>query len=136
MNIFSRKPKLNSNRIDSLVGESMTIKGGVVEYSDSLLINGSVFAKIAHRTDSKGTTAITVGEAGVVETDELTADFVIVSGTIRGKVTAKQQLVIEPTGSIIGDASYGSIVIKPGGSIEGKMSKFPGKIDESAQPLI
>ena len=84
------------------------IRGG-----ENLLIDGYVKGTIALEGD------IIVGPTGVVEA-ELAANNIIIQGTVRGNVTARQHLEIMSSGNMTGDISARSIDLKEGSSFEGR----------------
>ena len=125
-NFFKKTPKLNTARVDTLIDEHTKITGGVIQYSGSLLVNGEVDAKIEMLQNKKiDSYTVIVGETGSILTTELVADYIIIRGTVKGDVTARQLLRIEKAGSIIGNVAYNEINIEIGGVISGKICYNP-----------
>ena len=80
---------------------------------ENLLIDGYVKGSIVLEGD------IIIGPTGVAEA-ELKANNVIIQGTVRGNVTARQHLEILSSGNMTGDISARSIDLREGSSFEGR----------------
>jgi cytoskeletal protein CcmA (bactofilin family) len=63
--------------------------------------------------------AVIVGVSGEVQ-GNISADSVTVAGRVEGSVIARQRLHMLSTGSIKGDATYGTLEVERGGVIEGR----------------
>jgi cytoskeletal protein CcmA (bactofilin family) len=96
------------------------IRGG-----ENLLIDGYVKGSIVLEGD------IIVGPTGVAEA-ELKANNVIIQGTVRGNVTARQHLEILSSGNMTGDISARSIDLREGSSFEGRSRMIKSNIAEPA----
>ncbi len=118
-----------SKRVDagatSLVSKEVLIEGEVAG-EENLHVDGRVTGVIRLAGD------LFVGAGGSVEA-EIDARNVVVQGTLAGKVIARQQFEVRPTGRFSGECTAASIEIREGAVFEGtsKMigpaaAKIPG----------
>lgn len=108
----------------SLVSENICIEGELIG-DENILINGRITGAIQLKGD------IIVGQSGVVEAD-VEADTVVIQGTVKGNVTARNHLEIQATGKMIGDITARSIDIKEGSTFEGRSRMIRSGRDEPA----
>ena len=100
----------------------MTYTGGAIEYGGSLIIKGQVINS-SIRQRGKDVSTVIIDLSGMVNTDMLTADFIVVRGKLNGNVNAKIKLVVESTGVINGDVIYGELKIAEGGVLNGNIQQ-------------
>ncbi|MFZ0131171.1 MAG: polymer-forming cytoskeletal protein [Desulfobacterales bacterium] len=112
----------------SLVSENISIEGELVG-EENILINGRVTGAIKLKGD------LVVGQSGVVEAD-VEADTVVIQGTVKGNVTARNHLEIQATGKMIGDITARSIDIKEGSAFEGRSRMLKSGRDEPASAVL
>ncbi|MFZ0613341.1 MAG: polymer-forming cytoskeletal protein [Desulfobacterales bacterium] len=112
----------------SLVSENISIEGELIG-EENILINGRVTGAIKLKGD------IVVGQSGVVEAD-VEADTVVIQGTVKGNVTARNHLEIQATGKMIGDITARSIDIKEGSTFEGRSRMIKSGRDEPASAVL
>ena len=108
----------------SLVSENVRIEGELGG-EENILINGRVLGSIKLNGD------IVVGQSGVVEAD-IEGNTIVIQGTVKGNVTARNHLEIQATGKMIGDITAKSIDIKEGSTFEGRSRMLkPGRTEPS-----
>ncbi len=112
----------------SLVSENISIEGELIG-EENILINGRVTGAIRLKGD------VVVGQSGVVEAD-VEADTVVIQGTVKGNVTARNHLEIQATGKMIGDITARSIDIKEGSAFEGRSRMIKSGRDEPASEVL
>ncbi|MCU0560541.1 MAG: polymer-forming cytoskeletal protein [Desulfobacterales bacterium] len=95
----------------SLVSRELLIEGEI-SGEESLHVDGRVKGFVRLSGD------LFVGAGGVVEA-EVEARNVVVQGSLAGKVTARQQLEIQPTGRFHGECTAASFEIREGAVFEG-----------------
>ncbi len=95
----------------SLVSREVLIEGEI-SGEENLHVDGRIKGVIRLSGD------LFVGAGGSVEA-EIDARNVVVQGTVSGKVTARQQLEIQPTGRFNGECTAASIEIREGAVFEG-----------------
>jgi cytoskeletal protein CcmA (bactofilin family) len=108
------------DRASARLGSSLHVKGEITG-SEDLLIDGSVEGLI--QLDER---KLTVGA-----TDKVTADIiareVVVYGTVKGNLRAKDRIEIKKDGSVNGDLTTSRIMIEDGAYFKGSI-----EIDKSA----
>ncbi len=102
----------------SLVSRQIVVEGDV-SGDENLHVDGRV----------KGTIRLTgdlfIGTDGVVDA-EVDARNVVIQGTLSGKVIARNQLEIKPSGRLMGDCSAARIEIQEGAVFEGTSRMLTG----------
>jgi cytoskeletal protein CcmA (bactofilin family) len=95
----------------SLVSRQLTVEGEITG-EENLHVDGCVKGLIRLAGD------LFVGASGTVEA-EVDARNVVIQGSVSGKITARNQLEIKPSGRLIGECSAASIEIREGAVFEG-----------------
>lgn len=102
----------------SLVSRQIVLEGDITG-DENLHVDGRVVGTIRLNGD------LFVGATGVVE-GEVDARSVIVQGAVSGKLTARAQLEIRPSGRFSGECSAASIEIREGAAFEGTSRMLAG----------
>ena len=97
----------------SIISNDLTITGDLISDGD-ITVHGIVEGSIKCR-------ALTLGEAPTIS--KIEAETVRISGTFSGDVKAKQ-VVLTETARVTGDIMHESLEVRPGASIEGKLSRM------------
>jgi cytoskeletal protein CcmA (bactofilin family) len=100
--------------VAACIGRSVTIKGEVVS-SEDLTVEGAVEGRL----DLQGH-SLTVGTHGSIRA-EVAAESVIVHGTVRGNVTAREKVDVRATGTVEGDIRAPRIAIAEGATLSGRL---------------
>jgi cytoskeletal protein CcmA (bactofilin family) len=116
--------------IKSLIAQGTRIDGDL-KFTEGLRIDGEVFGDIRASTDSPS--MLVVSEAAVVQ-GEIQADHVIVNGTVRGPVVARELLELQPKARIEGDVSYMALEMHQGAVISGSLK--PLMVGSEEKPLL
>lgn len=93
------------DKIESVIGPSLVVKGDI-QSSGTLRVDGTVEGTIS----AKG--LVVVAQDGVVKAD-VTADHIVIGGSIRGNITARKKVEILATGKLHGGVTttaFGFIV--------------------------
>jgi cytoskeletal protein CcmA (bactofilin family) len=114
--------------IKSLIAQGSRIDGNL-KFTDGLRIDGEVFGDTSSGTDDPS--ILVISEAAVVQ-GELRADHVIINGTVRGNVHARELLELQPKARIEGDVFYRALEMHQGAIISGQLKPIEG--DE--KPLL
>jgi cytoskeletal protein CcmA (bactofilin family) len=104
--------------IKSLIAQGTRIEGNM-KFTEGLRVDGEVFGDIQTGTDDAGSLLV-ISEQAVVQ-GALTADHVIINGTVRGPVHARELLELQPKARIEGDVSYVSLEMHQGATISGQL---------------
>jgi cytoskeletal protein CcmA (bactofilin family) len=103
--------KKSQGTLNGFLDQGCTIKGDVV-FSDLLRVHGNVNGRVSSEHE------LLVGEGGLVE-GEVTVGRLVVAGTVRGTVRAKDRVVIHGTGRVFAEVFAPTLVVDEGGVLEG-----------------
>jgi len=103
--------------IKSLIAQGSRIDGNLT-FIDGLRVDGEVVGDI--RANAEQSSILVISEAAVVQ-GEIHADHVIVNGTVRGPIYAKDLLELQPKARIEGDVYYKAIEMHLGAVIAGQL---------------
>lgn len=119
--------------IKSLIAQGTRIEGNM-KFNDGLRVDGEVYGDIVASTDDAGSMLV-ISEAAVVQ-GAIQADHVIINGTVRGPVHARELLELQPKARIEGDVSYIALEMHQGATISGQLRPLTaGAVDEE-KPLL
>lgn len=115
--------------IKSLIAQGSRIDGNL-KFTEGLRVDGEVCGNIL--ASSEQPSILVISEAAVVQ-GEIHSDHVIVNGTVRGPVHAKELLELQPKARIEGDVCYKALEMHQGAIISGQLRPMLGA-DE--KPLL
>lgn len=115
--------------IKSLIAQGSRIEGNL-KFTEGLRIDGEVFGDISAQSDQSS--ILVISEAALVQ-GQINADHVIINGTVRGPVLARELLELQPKARIEGDVSYKALEMHQGAMISGQLKPMEGA-DE--KPLL
>jgi len=119
--------------IKSLIAQGTHIDGSM-KFNEGLRVDGEVFGDIL-ATSEEGSMLV-ISEAAVVQ-GAITADHVIINGTVRGPVHARELLELQPKAKIEGDVSYVALEMHQGATICGSLKPLmAGSASEEEKPLL
>ena len=116
--------------IKSLIAQGSRIEGNL-KFTEGLRIDGEVVGNTSANPEQPS--ILVISEAAVVE-GELRADHVIINGTVRGPVYAKELLELQPQARIEGDVYYKALEMHRGATITGQLK--PVDDDGQEKPLL
>lgn len=116
--------------IKSLIAQGTRIEGNM-KFNEGLRIDGEVFGDI-RATDQSS--LLVISEAAVVQ-GEVQADHVIINGTVRGPVNARELLELQPKARIEGDVAYVALEMHQGAVISGQLRPLMVGAEEE-KPLL
>ena len=108
--------KKDQAEIKTLIAQGTRIDGSL-RFHDGLRVEGEVYGAI--QAASEGTLLV-ISEGAVAE-GGITADRVIIAGTVKGPVHARESLELQPQARIEGDIQYGTLEIHQGAIISGQL---------------
>jgi cytoskeletal protein CcmA (bactofilin family) len=114
--------------IKSLIAQGSRIDGNL-KFTDGLRIDGEVVGNTSANTDQPS--ILVISEAAVVQ-GEVRADHVIINGTVRGPVHARELLELQPKARIEGDVFYKALEMHQGAMIAGQLKP----LDADEKPLL
>lgn len=104
----------DERRSNAWIGQGVVIEGKIRSAQD-LRIDGKVEGTI-----EVGNHSVIVGASAEIDAD-LAAKSILISGTVRGNVTASERIDIQATASIHGDVAAPRLVIADGAFVRGKV---------------
>lgn len=120
--------------IKSLIAQGTRIEGNL-KFSEGLRVDGEVFGDVQAGAEDAGSLLV-ISEAAVVQ-GALTADHVIINGTVRGPVHARELLELQPKARIEGDVSYVALEMHQGATISGQLRPLAnGASADEEKPLL
>jgi cytoskeletal protein CcmA (bactofilin family) len=126
MNIEPIRPmRATADRATARLGPSLRVKGEISGNED-LVIEGSMDGLVQLDGDK-----LTVGASAKVTAD-IIAGEVVVYGTVKGKLQAKNRIEIKKDGSVNGDLTTAHIVIEDGAYFKGSIEVDKSGEKESA----
>lgn len=114
--------------IKSLIAQGSRIEGNL-KFTEGLRIDGEVVGDT--RASTEQSSILVISESAVVQ-GEIHADHVIINGTVRGPVYARELLELQPKARIEGDVHYKALEMHQGAMITGLL----GPIDADEKPLL
>lgn len=114
--------------IKSLIAQGSRIEGNL-KFTEGLRIDGEVVGNTSANTEQPS--ILVISEAAVVE-GEIRADHVIINGTVRGPVHAKELLELQPRARIEGDVYYKALEMHQGAMISGQLRP----LEDGEKPLL
>ncbi|HXE49975.1 MAG TPA: polymer-forming cytoskeletal protein [Ramlibacter sp.] len=115
--------------IKSLIAQGSRIEGNL-KFTEGLRVDGEVVGDI--RANSEQPSILVISQAAVVQ-GEIHADHVIINGTVRGPVNAKELLELQPKARIEGDVCYKALEMHQGAIISGLLRPF---LPADEKPLL
>lgn len=103
--------------IKSLIAEGSQISGNI-SFTDGLRVDGEVGGNIRAKD---GLASILVISETAHVTGEITADHIIINGTVKGPVNADMMLELQPKARIEGDVHYAALEMHQGALITGQL---------------
>ncbi len=101
--------------IKSLIAEGSRIEGHI-HFVDGLRVDGSVIGNVC--ADSKQGSILVVSELAHI-VGEIEADHIIINGSVKGPVHAREMLELQPKARIEGDVHYAALEMHQGALITG-----------------
>jgi cytoskeletal protein CcmA (bactofilin family) len=108
--------------IRSLIAQGSRIEGNL-KFTEGMRIDGEVVGNTSATLEQPS--ILVISEAAVVE-GELRADHIIINGTVRGNVHAKELLELQPQARIEGDVYYKALEMHRGATITGQLRPTDG----------
>jgi cytoskeletal protein CcmA (bactofilin family) len=124
--MFSRDTK--QARIDTLIGKASRVHGDL-EFAGGLHLDGSIAGNV--RADPVEGSSLSISETGSIE-GNVEAGNVMLNGTVRGDIVARDRVVLGATARVQGNVYYGVIEMTLGAQIMGKLTRLSEKAAEAA----
>lgn len=115
--MFARDAK---QAIDTLIGKAARVEGDL-DFSGGLHVDGRVTGNVRAKGASSST--LSVSEHGCVE-GAVEVPTVLLNGTIKGDIHARERLVLGAQAKVQGNVHYGVIEMSLGAQIQGKLTQL------------
>ena len=115
--------------IKSLIAQGTRIEGNL-KFTEGLRIDGEVLGNISASAEQPS--ILVISEAATVQ-GEVQADHVIINGSVRGPVHARELLELQPKARIEGDVNYKALEMHQGAVIAGQLKPLSG---DEGKPLL
>lgn len=115
--------------IKSLIAEGTQIEGNMT-FSEGLRVDGSIIGNVIA---SEGGASILVISDSASITGEISADHIIVNGTVKGPIHARHMLELQPKARIEGDVEYAALEMHQGALIAGQLRPM---LDTEEKPTL
>ena len=116
--------------IKSLIAPGTSIEGHV-QFRDGLRVDGEVAGDLKAPT---GEPSILVISEQAQVSGRVEADHVIINGTVRGPVLARELLELQPKARIEGDVTYKALEMHQGATIAGRLQPLLG--EDAEKPTL
>jgi cytoskeletal protein CcmA (bactofilin family) len=103
--------------IKSLIAEGSQITGNI-SFTDGLRVDGKVIGNIY--SGEEVSSILVISEIATI-TGEITADHIIINGTVKGPIHARKMLELQPKARIDGDVQYAALEMHQGALITGQL---------------
>lgn len=120
-----KKPAIDPNSTDTLIGEGTVFEGNIKSEA-SIRVEGNITGDIECKGD------VTIGDNGNAKSS-ISARNVIIAGTVTGNIKTTEKLTITTTGKLYGNTACKTLIIDDGGVFMGnsKMGASSTKGEES-----
>lgn len=109
--------KKNPPPIKSLIAEGTFVLGDL-QFAEGLRLDGQVRGRLSASEDRPS--ILVISEQALVD-GSVTADHIIVNGTVNGPVLARQMLELQPKARINGDVTYRNLEMHMGALVHGTL---------------
>ncbi len=109
--------KRKSTVVDTLVGQNTKVQGDI-QFSGGFHVDGVIQGNIEAEADSAS--VLSISEDGMVE-GSVSVPHVILNGTVKGDVSAKERVELGANARVIGNVYYNLIEMAIGAEVNGKL---------------
>ena len=115
--------------IKSLIAQGSRIEGNL-RFTEGLRVDGEVFGDL--RANPEHPSILVISEEALVQ-GAIDADHVIINGSVKGPVNARELLELQPRARIEGDVTYKALEMHQGAVIAGQLKPL---VDGEEKPLL
>ena len=115
--------------IKSLIAQGSRIEGNL-RFTEGLRVDGEVFGDLRANTDHPS--ILVISEEAIVQ-GAIDADHVIINGSVKGPINARELLELQPRARIEGDVTYKALEMHQGAVISGTLKPL---VDGEEKPLL
>ncbi|MCS6946527.1 MAG: polymer-forming cytoskeletal protein [Steroidobacteraceae bacterium] len=122
--MFGSKKDKVTGKVDTLIAHTARIEGNV-HFSGGLHLDGRVVGNVRSVAGQDAT--LWVSEKGEVE-GNIDVAVVVLNGSVKGDIQARERLVLGPQARVTGDVQYGSMEMAEGAAVNGKLSPLTAAV--------
>jgi len=111
------KKKLNSTKIETLVGTAMEIQGDLI-FSGGLHVDGKIVGNVIAEGDSHS--MLILSDQGQIE-GEVRVPYVVLNGQVIGDVYASERVELSRHGQVKGNVYYNLLEMAMGAEVNGNL---------------
>ena len=115
--------------IKSLIAQGSRIEGNL-RFTEGLRVDGEVFGDLRANPDQPS--ILVISEEAIVQ-GAIDADHVIINGSVKGPINARELLELQPRARIEGDVTYKALEMHQGAVIAGQLKPL---VDGEEKPLL
>ena len=108
--------------LKSLVAQGARVVGDIF-FSEGMRVECSITGNV--RPVDSNPSILVIAESAVI-TGAVSADHIIINGTVKGAVSARMMLELQPNARIDGDVEYGALEMHQGALISGRLTPILG----------
>ena len=116
--------------LKSLVAQGARVVGDIF-FTDGIRIECDITGNIA--AIDRQPSILVVAESAAVK-GNITADHIIINGSIKGAVSARLMLELQPNARIEGDVAYGALEMHQGALISGRLTPIMSSDEKAPLP--
>lgn len=118
--MFGRK-KREEGAIATLIGGGTTVSGNL-EFQGRVHLDGAIEGDV---TGEAGRSVLAIGTDGIIA-GTVQVDTLVLSGTVRGDVIARERVELGPTARVDGNVMYQVLEMSAGACVNGRLVHQPG----------
>lgn len=116
------KKKRQGGPIATLVGAGTTVTGDL-DFRGGLHLDGRIVGDV--RGEPVGGSSLTLGAGGIIE-GSVEVDDLVLNGTVRGDVMARERVELGAAAQVDGNLSYKVLQMSAGARVNGRLIHLPG----------
>ncbi len=109
--------KIRSSKIETLIGQSLEIRGDV-NFSGGLHLDGKIIGNVSSEDDD--TSVLILSDTGRVEGD-VNVSYAVINGEVVGNVIVSEKLELSGRARITGNVVYNLLEMASGAEVNGEM---------------
>ena len=116
--------------LKSLVAQGARVVGDIF-FAEGMRVECSITGNV--RPVDSNPSILVIAETAMI-TGAVSADHIIINGTVKGAVSARMMLELQPNARIEGDVEYGALEMHQGALISGRLTPILGNEPMPALP--
>jgi hypothetical protein len=118
--------------LKSLVAQGARVVGDIF-FAEGMRVECMITGNV--RPVDSNPSILVIAESAMI-TGAVSADHIIINGTVKGAVSARMMLELQPNARIEGDVEYGALEMHQGALIAGRLTPILGDTPMSAHSTV